>query len=366
MNVSWQRAKGGLISATVCSPGRDLIEPWNDLAARFESNAFMHPAALLAATETGVAKIHILSAWDEETKPRRPVGFWALRERGDLPLMPAYLEALPYDYAFSSNAMVDGACVDDVVAAFSIRQDVRLPKVISLQCFEADPIVYPAMLRHLASTGRYREFFRVERPFADRSIGTKKSTSTRKKLRQLSAVGTVAIVNERTPASVEAAFEIFLKLEAASWKGKEGTALLCDAGDAAFSRRLIENLAAYGLASVALLCVDGDAIAAQVLLYSGQRAYTWKTAFKASFARFSPGVLLADKATQGLVESGQVETIDSCSSPGGFMAQLFTGRRTFVDALVDVRPRNALAFAAEVAQHQGYHLLRRVRSRGGA
>ncbi|WP_439926164.1 hypothetical protein [Nitrobacter sp. JJSN] len=75
---------------------------------------------------------------------------------------------------------------------------------------------------------------------------------------------------------------------------------------------------------------------------------------------------MADKATQGLVESGQVETIDSCSSPGGFMAQLFTGRRTFVDALVDVRPRNALAFAAEVAQHQGYHLLRRVRSRGGA
>lgn len=202
MNVSPQRAKGGLISASICAPGLDLIEPWNDLAARLESNAFMHPAALLAATETGLAKIHVLLAWDDETTPRRPVGFWALRERNDLPLTPTFLEALPYDYAFTSNAMVDATCVDDVVAAFfdAIRRDVRLPKIVSLPSFEADPIVYPAMLQHLASTGRYHEFFRVERPFADRSAGTKKSTSTRKKLRQLSAVGAVEIVNERAPA----------------------------------------------------------------------------------------------------------------------------------------------------------------------
>jgi hypothetical protein len=94
-------------------------------------------------------------------------------------------------------------------------------------------------------------------------------------------------------------------------------------------------------------------------------AYTWKTAFKASFVRFSPGVLAADKATQSLVESGQVATIDSCSFPGGFMDLLFTSRRTFVDALVDVRPCNSLVFAVEVAQHRGHQLLRHVRSRVG-
>jgi CelD/BcsL family acetyltransferase involved in cellulose biosynthesis len=362
MNVGWQRAKGRLTSVSICSPGPDLIEPWNDLAARLESNAFMHPAALLAATETSFAKIHVLLAWDEETTPRRPIGFWALRERHDLPLMPAFLEALPYDYAFTSNAMIDGACADDVVATFfdAVRRDARLPKIVRLQSFEADPIVHPAIVRNLASTGRYHEFFRTERPFADQFTGTKKST--RKKLRQLSAVGTVEIINERTPARIETAFEIFLKLEAESWKGEEGTALLCDAGDARFSRRLIENLAACGLASVALLRVDGDAIAAQVLLYSGQRAYTWKTAFKASFARFSPGVLVADNATQSLVECGQIATIDSCSFPGGFTDQLFTGRRPFVDALIDLRPRNSLAFAVEVAQHRGYQVFGQVRS----
>jgi hypothetical protein len=45
------------------------------------------------------------------------------------------------------------------------------------------------------------------------------------------------------------------------------------------------------------------------------------------------------------------------------MDRLFTGRRNFVNALVDVRPRNSLAFAVEVAQHQGYHLLRQLQSR---
>jgi CelD/BcsL family acetyltransferase involved in cellulose biosynthesis len=365
MNVSWQRANSRLISADICSPGHDLLKPWNDLAARMDANVFMHPAALLAAAETDFARIHVLLAWDDRTTPRRPVGFWALRERDDLPLIPAFLEALPYNYAFTSNAMIDDACVDDVVAAFfdAIRRDACMPKVVNLRSFEADQIVYPAMLRHLENTGRYREFLRIERPFAERSSIVKRSGSTRKKLRQLAAAGAVDIVNERTLAGAEAAFETFLELEAASWKGEEGTALLCDADDAHFSRRLIRNLAAYGLASVALLCVNGDAIAAQVLLYSGQRAYTWKTAFKTSFGRFSPGVLLVEKAIQGLAESGQIATVDSCSFPSGFMAQILTGRRTFVNALIDVRPCSPLFFAAEIAQHRGYDAFLHLRSR---
>jgi CelD/BcsL family acetyltransferase involved in cellulose biosynthesis len=365
MNVSWQRTKSSLISASVCSPSQDLIEVWNDLAVRLDTNVFMHPAALLAATDTAFAKIYVLVAWDETTTPRRPVGFWALQERKDLPLIPAFLEALPYNYAFTSNAVIDESFTDDIVAAFfdAVRRDTRLPKVIRLRSFEADPVVYPAMLRHLMDGGRYREFVRAERPFADRHSGVKKSSSTRKKLRQLSATGAVEIVNERAPASVEAAFETFLRLEAASWKGEEGTALLCDADDARFGRRLIQNLATYGLASVALLCVEGDAIAAQVLLYSGQRAYTWKTAFKESFAQFSPGALLADRAAQSLLESGQIITIDSCSFPDGFMARLLIGRRTFVDTLIDLRPGNSLVFAVELARYQGYEFLRRVQSR---
>jgi CelD/BcsL family acetyltransferase involved in cellulose biosynthesis len=364
------QASDPMISATICSPCLDLVGPWDDLAARTPANVFMHPAALLAAAETGFAKIHVLLAWDDSVMPRRAVGFWALQERRMLPLAPAFLESLPYNYAFTSNAVIDETCVDEVVAAFfeAIRRESRLPKVISLRSFEADTAVHQAMMRQLAGAGQHREFLRLERPFADPSSGVKKSGSTRKKLRQdwnrLCAMGAVDVVNARAPADVEAAFETFLALEAASWKGEQGTALLCDAADAGFVRRLIGGLAGRNLASVALLRVNGVTVAAQVLLYSGSHAYTWKTAFDAAYGKFSPGALLIDKVTESLLEAGgPVTLIDSCSAADGFMAQLWIGRRNMVDALIDVRSRNSLAFAVESARRQGFEQLRGMRNR---
>ncbi|MDR3464334.1 MAG: GNAT family N-acetyltransferase [Xanthobacteraceae bacterium] len=358
-----------MISATICSPHRDLAASWDDLSARAETNVFMHPAALLAAAETGFARIHVLQAWDEDVSPRRLVGFWALQERRALSLAPPFLESLPYNYAFTSNAVIDAACVDAVMAAFfeAIRRDARLPKVISLRSFAADTAAYDAILRLLAGAGQHREFLRVERPFADTANGVKKSGSTRKKLRQdwnrLCGEGAVEVVNAREPAAVEAAFETFLTMEAGSWKGDQGTALLCDVDDARFVRRLIGALAAGRQASVALLQVGGATVAAQVLLYSGTQAYTWKTAYDPGFGRFSPGALLVDKVTGSLLEGGDVTVIDSCSSAEGFMAQLWTGRRSMVDALVDVRSRASLAFAVEAARRQGFEQLRAMRDR---
>ena len=358
-----------MISVTICSPGPDLAAPWQALAARSEANIFMHPAALLAAAQTGFARIHVLLAWDEGESPRRPVGFWALQERRALPLAPSFLDSLPYDYAFTSNAVVEEGYADAVVSAFfeAIRRDTRLPKVVSLRSFAADTAVYQAMVRQLAAAGRHREFLRLERPFADRANGVKASGSTRKKLRQdwnrLSGEGAVDIVNSRLSADVEAAFETFLALEAASWKGEQGTALLCDADDARFVRELMRGLAAENQASVALLRVGGTAVAAQVLLFSGTQTYTWKTAYDRSFARFSPGALLVDKLTESLLAAGAVTAIDSCSAADGFMAQLWTGRRTMVDALLDVRSRHSLAFVVESARRQGFEQLRAVRNR---
>ena len=152
------------------------------------------------------------------------------------------------------------------------------------------------------------------RPFVTREFGVKRSGSTRKKLRQdwnrLSALGAVDIVNERTPDAVREAFEVFLALEADSWKGAQGTALLCDEKDAGFVRRLVSGLAGQGDASVALLRVDGVAIAAQVLMYCGTMAYTWKTAFNSDYAKYSPGALLIDKVTEEIFATPGIDAIE--------------------------------------------------------
>jgi CelD/BcsL family acetyltransferase involved in cellulose biosynthesis len=359
-----------MISVSICSPSTDIAAAWADLTKSASPNVFMNPAALTAATETKFAQVHLLLAWEEGEAPRKLVGVWALQVRKIARFWPALLEALPYNYAFHSSPVIDPPFADEVVAAFfaAIEKNPALPNVISLPSLNAESPDYNAIIKALAARGgEHLRLTESARPFVTRELGIKRSGSTRKKLRQdwnrLSAVGSVDIVNDRAPDAVREAFESFLALEAGSWKGSQGTALLCDKKDAGFVRRLMSNLADQGSASVALLRIDGQAIAAQVLMYCGTMAYTWKTAFNSDYAKYSPGALLIDKITDELFASLGIDAIDSCSAEGSFMAQLWTGRRKMVDLLIAVGPGKPLGFTMEVGRQFGYRQLRDLRNR---
>jgi CelD/BcsL family acetyltransferase involved in cellulose biosynthesis len=358
------------VFVSIGSPELDIAAHWAALIARASANVFMHPAALRAAIATGFADVHVLLAWAQDASPRRLVGVWALQRMQITPIGPSFLAAPPYDYAFLSNPVVDPDFAHSAVAAFfdAIEREHSLPKVIRLRYLDGSAESYSAIMDALAARGAQSlKLSERERPYVTKDFGLKKSGSTRKKLRQdwnrLSALGTVDIVNDRTPAAVANSFESYLAMEAASWKGSRGTALLCDAEDAAFTRRLIADLAAGGNASVALLRVNGQAVAAQVLLYCGTTAYTWKTAFDAEFSKFSPGALLVDKVTEQLFADGGVEAFESCSPEGGFMNQIWDGRRKTIDLLADVGAKKSLGFRAVMASERGYAQLRELRNR---
>jgi CelD/BcsL family acetyltransferase involved in cellulose biosynthesis len=357
-----------VISVTICSPSRAIGEQWRDLVSRAPANVFMDPVALIAASDAGFAKVCMLLAW-EERAPRRLVGLWALRIRKVARFWPGLLEALPYNYAFLSTPVIDPDFVDDVIPAFlaAIRKHPDLPNMINLQSLDAESAACDAMIKALrARRGEQIKLSEHERPFVTREFGVKRSGSTRKKLRQdwrrLSALGAADIMNDRTPAAARAAFETFLALEAASWKGGRGTALLSDSNDAAFARRLIGEMAEQGKASVALLRMDGRVIAAQVLMYCGATAYTWKTAFDAEYAKYSPGALLVDKVTEQLFSAPGIDAIDSCAVEDSFMGQLWSGRRKMVDLLIDVGPGKSPVFAMEAGRQFAYRRLRELRN----
>jgi CelD/BcsL family acetyltransferase involved in cellulose biosynthesis len=361
---------GPMILVTIDSPNPDIGPQWDDLVRRANSNVFMNPAALTAASGLGFARIWVLQAWEEGGGERKLVGVWALQSRKVAPFWPMLLEALPYNYAFLSSPVVDPAHVGEVIAAFfaAIEKSPSLPKVVSLQSLDAECLGYPAMLKELTRRGiEPLMLSETPRPFVTREFGVKRSGSTRKKLRQewnrLSALGTVDVVNDRTLDGALQAFENFLALEKASWKGAKGTALLSDPRDAAFVRRLFQNLAGQGNASVALLRVNGEAISAQVLMYCGTTAYTWKTAFDAKYAKYSPGALLIDKITDELFAGADIQAINSCAVESSFMGQLWAGRRSMVDMLLDIGPAKSLAFRIEAGRQLGYQRLRRLRER---
>jgi hypothetical protein len=359
-----------MISVSICSPSMNIAAAWADLTKRASPNVFMNPAALTAASEIDFAQVYVLLAWEEGEAPRKLVGVWALQMRKIAPFWPALLEALPYNYAFLSSPVIDPAFIGDVTTAFlaAIEKNPALPNVINLQSLNAESPDHDAIIKALvARGGEQLRLSESARPFVTREFGVKRSGSTRKKLRQdwnrLSALGAVDIVNERAPGAVREAFEVFLALEADSWKGAQGTALLCDEKDAGFVRRLVSGLAGQGNASVALLRVNGLAIAAQVLMYCGTMAYTWKTAFNSDYAKYSPGALLIDKITEEIFATPGIDAIDSCSAEGSFMAQLWTGRRNMVDLLIDVGPGKSLGFRMEAGRQFGYRHLRDLRNR---
>jgi CelD/BcsL family acetyltransferase involved in cellulose biosynthesis len=357
-----------MVSVTIDSPNQAIAAEWDDLVRRASSNVFMNPAALQAAGETDFADLRLMLAWERGTAPRRLVGVWAMRLRKVAPLWPRFLEALPYDYAFLSSPVIDPAFADDVMAAFlaAIEQNSSLPNVISMKALDAESPGYQAMSKFFAGRGiTPLPILEYERPVVTREFGVKRSGATRKKLRQdwnrLTALGRTDVVNDRTPEAVGPAFETFLALEKASWKGAQGTALLSDPADAAFVRKLLQHLAAKGDASVALLQVNGAAIAAQVLMYCGTTAYTWKTAYDAAYAKFSPGTLLIDRVTDQLLAGPDILAINSCADEASFMTHLWTGRRRMVDLLVDVGRARSPQYHLEAMRQLGYERLRDLR-----
>jgi hypothetical protein len=352
----------------------ELDEAWNDLLQRATGNVFMSPEVLCAVPDS--SQIHLLQAWDEGASPRRLVGFWALRERSPMNrprhwLGPAALLTIPTGIAYVTNPVIDVDYIDDVVAAFfeAIRRAPGLPGLIQLVWFDASAPEYEAM-RHRLGWWRYREYERDDRPCADQHIGVKKSGSTRKKLgqqwRRLEALpGGVEITEVRSPVSaVENALETFLEMELGQWKGEQGTAILSKSYSALFTRSMVANLAKSGNASVALLKIDGRAVASLVVLYCGSRAYAWRSAIDPEFADYSPGIHLADKITDRLLSGDEVTFFDSCSYSHGYLGRLWDGRYPVVnDAIIDVRPYLSLPLLREIITWEMHRVHRRIKVR---
>src|SRR5690606_12316189 len=104
------------------------------------------------------------------------------------------------------------------------------------------------------------------------------SASSRKKLRQhrrrLAEKGAITTTIITAPEAVRGALEQFLAMEAAGWKGRAGTALLSDAGDAAFMRGAVGALADLGCAAIPAIAVDGKPVSMQIVARAGDPEFT--------------------------------------------------------------------------------------------
>lgn len=327
------------------------------LSARaLQPNVFYEPEYLLAARSLTLADgVGVLLVGAED----RLIGALAGRIEGlarGRPVSTFVAWELPY--APLSVPLVDRDAADMAVEAF-LNELPRLlgsPRAALFRLMDrggpfAQVLVdrlYSRMKRPHALDPHRRAALIPEDAEPLKGVSSKRLKELRRQRARLSEHG--ALAHETvTGEGIEAAVEAYLRLEAAGWKGRIGAAAKVS-GAGSFLAETVTGLARVGKARIDLLKLDGKPIAATILLFSGDRAWFWKTAYDESYARFSPGVLLTLELTDALGRDRKLALVDSCAvADHPMIDHLWRGRIEVADWTVPLADASSarLALAAE-------------------
>src|SRR5262249_45850309 len=132
----------------------------------------------------------------------------------------------------------------------------------------------------------------------------------------------------------------------AGGRGRAGPAAGHDPAIRAFLEAAVPVLAGDGKAAIVRLTLARHAIAALIVLRSGDTAWCWKIAYDERYARASPGVQLMLHATRALLADEGLAQVDSCAAPDHPMIDhIWRERLALADRLVRPGPSGRAAFA---------------------
>jgi CelD/BcsL family acetyltransferase involved in cellulose biosynthesis len=136
----------------------------------------------------------------------------------------------------------------------------------------------------------------------------------------------VALVE--APADVERELEEAFALEAAGWKGRDGTAILSHADTARFFRELGRAFAEAGILRLSTARVGGRLVAYELGALDGGRLWSMKTSYDESLRRYSPGRLLRLATIERCFELG-LETNEMLGADDPYKLSFASGTRPY-------------------------------------
>jgi CelD/BcsL family acetyltransferase involved in cellulose biosynthesis len=145
------------------------------------------------------------------------------------------------------------------------------------------------------------------------SLSGKKRKELRRQLARLSGLGKVDFKREYGADGLDGWLDAFLTLEQAGWKGAAGSALASREDTQTLFCESLAGAAAQGVLERLTLTLDGQPIAMLANFLTPPGAFSYKTAFDESYARFSPGVLLQCENLL-LLDQPDIAWTDSCAS----------------------------------------------------
>src|SRR5262245_2005718 len=368
------------------------VAAWEDLAAAaLEPNLFYEPWMVMPAIRAFGAGRRLRFALILAHEPERPsdspgpvgppllCGIFPLEKqshyqglRRKLPFKT--LRLWKHKYCYLCTPLVRAGYGREVITAFfdwlaGGDQDCSL---MEFNFIAGDGLFYQTLLdyfeRHARlnyiSTYFMRALFRPDVD-ADTYVRSRLHRSRRelKRIeRRLSETGQLQYLSLEPGQNVDAWVEEFLGLEAVSWKGMAGRALIQDEAERQCFVEVARGVFRSGQLTMFALRLDGRPISQHCGFVSGSGAFAFKDAFDERYARFSPGVLLILEILRRLHARPEIRWMDSCADPfHPTLDRLLSDRRTIQDVVVGTgkSPGDWVVAAAPLLRLLNRKLLRR-------
>ncbi|MBI4627386.1 MAG: GNAT family N-acetyltransferase [Candidatus Rokubacteria bacterium] len=127
----------------------------------------------------------------------------------------------------------------------------------------------------------------------ERHLNSSRRSALRRAERIAQTMGEVSYeVLSPNPLEVKSLLAETFRIEAASWKGRAGSALLCDAARGFFYLRYGAAACQKGILRLCFMRIGGRAAGMQIAVETGQSFWLLKIGYVDEFARCSPGMLL--------------------------------------------------------------------------
>lgn len=333
--------------------GAPAAAQWQALAASAaEANAFYAPDMLIPAL-THLARgddVHVIEAWAED----RLIGLLPINIRprhGRLPL--PCIGNWMHPHCFFGTPMVLAGREREAWTMFLDRLDAApwARGFLHLESIDAAGPNAAAIEAVCVAQGRGRqEIHRYERAmlrsdldadaYWEAQVRSKKRKELRRLQKRLADMGTVTTRLLEDAADLPEWCEAFLTLEAAGWKGANGTAMADHADHAAFFRDACAAAFAGERLHMLRMDLDGQPVAMLVNFRHLDGAFSFKIAFDEALGRFSPGVLIEIANLHAVQGDPEIAWMDSCAAPDHPMIDsLWAERRTIVQYRIALRGR---------------------------
>src|SRR3954447_21299364 len=139
----------------------------------------------------------------------------------------------------------------------------------------------------------------------------------------------------------------FLELEASTWKGRDGGAMLSNGRHARFFAEICERFSRAGRLELLELGAGSKTVAMKCNLVADPGIFCFKICHDEAFARFSPGIQL-ELSNIDHFHEGEAHWMDSCAAPNNQMINRLWPDRRRIATLILGRP-GVRAFVARRA-----------------